>query len=242
MNGRLTGWLNRSRSAEPPRSGGPARAVRALDEVVHQAAALCLAYPEDALRDRLDTIEAALAGSTDAALFAPVIAHLRGDSLRELQSFHVAEFDLSRRHSLHVSYWTDGDTRRRGATLAEVKQVYRASGLVVDTGGELPDYLPMMLEFVAHDPERGRELLERFRASLELIRMELTADGLPHAGVLTAICDRLPGESPRTRAEVQQRFGDVQPVEFVGLTSGRVEIPLRPIQRGEPAEHEGALR
>ncbi len=205
-----------------------------------QAAALVLAYPEQELLERLDTIEAALAATDAAESFAPVLAHLRAAMLPELdegaldeelgfvklshrlaalQSFHVQEFDLSRRHALHLSYWTDGDTRRRGEVLAEVKQVYRDSGLLVDTGGELPDYLPMVLEFAARDPERGRELLQRFRASLELIRLGLEKDQLPHAGVLAAICHCLPGESPKTRVEVQARYGDIQPVEFVGLGS-----------------------
>lgn len=233
---RLTEWLRRdpgvhrddgrgdddpTRPDSPSRPDIPANAGisgRARgDALVYQAAALVLAYPEAALLDRLDVIESALSGTTDEPLFAPVLAHLRGDSLRELQSFHVQEFDLSRRHALHLSYWTDGDTRRRGNVLAEIKQVYRDSGLVVDTGGELPDYLPMVLEFAVDDPERGFALLERFRASLELIRLELAADHLPHAGVLTAICTRLPGESPRNRAEVQARFGQTQPVELVGL-------------------------
>ncbi len=210
----------------PAKAGTPGTSVRrevpgqALDDaVVFQAAALVLAYPEAELLDRLDTIEAALTGTSATDHFAPVLTHLRGGSLREAQSYHVQEFDLSRKHALHLSYWTDGDTRRRGEVLAEIKGVYRESGLLVDTGGELPDYLPMVLEFAAADPVRGRELLQRFRASLELIRLGLAADRLPHAGVLTAICACLPGESPRTRAEVQARYGDVQPVEFVGLDS-----------------------
>jgi nitrate reductase delta subunit len=210
--------------------------------VLCQSAALVLAYPDADLLESLDVIESALAGTPAASHFAPVIAHLRtgpaadagtgartraeqpkpgadqpDERLSRLQAYHVAEFDLSRKHSLHLSYWTDGDTRRRGNVLAEVKGVYRESGLLTDTGGELPDYLPMVLEFSAHDPGRGLELLQRFRASLELIRLGLAKDDLPHAGVLTAICDLLPGESPQSRAEVQARFGDVQPVELVGL-------------------------
>lgn len=188
------------------------------DAVVFQAAALVLSYPDADLLDRLDTVEAALAGTAAAGRFAPVLAHLRGSGLYELQAWHVQEFDLSRKHALHLSYWTDGDTRRRGQVLAEIKGVYRESGLVVDTGGELPDYLPLVLEFAVADPGRGRELLDRFRASLELIRLGLTADRLPHAGVLEAVCGCLPGPSPQTRAEVQARFGEVQPVELVGLS------------------------
>lgn len=208
-------WSSLSR---PRRQDGGGAAAEA---VVFQAAALCLAYPEGELLNRLDVIETALEGTDAAQAFAPVIAHLRSDSLRELQSFHVQEFDLSRKHALHLSYWTEGDTRRRGNVLAEVKQVYRDSGLVVSPGGELPDYLPMVLEFAVHDPERGRGLLQRFRASVELIRLGLINDALPHAGVLQAICDRLPGESPQTHAEVQARFGQAQPVEFVGLETVR---------------------
>jgi len=185
--------------------------------VTYQAASLVLSYPDESLLASLDTIEAALAGTPVAAQFADVLGHLRGSDLITLQSFHVQEFDLSRRHALHLSYWTDGDTRRRGEVLAEVKQVYRESGLVVDLCGELPDYLPMVLEFAAIDPGRGLVLLQRFRASVELIRLGLEHDRLPHAGVIAAICDLLPGESPRNRADVQARFGEVQPVEFVGL-------------------------
>lgn len=198
--------------------------------VVCQAASLCLAYPEAALLERLDVIAEALAPTWAAPMFAPVLAHLRGtvgdgqtSRLAALQSVHIQEFDLSRRHSLHLSYWTDGDTRRRGQVLAEVKQAYRDSGLVVSTGGELPDYLPIMLEFAVADPERGLALLQRFRASLELLRIELDQDGLPHAGVVAAVCRLLPGESPTTRAEVQAMVGPAsegpQPVEFVGLGS-----------------------
>jgi len=185
--------------------------------VVFQSAALLLAYPEGDLIDQLDVIEAALNGTIAAEQFGPVLGHLRGQQLRESQSFHVQEFDLSRRHALHLSYWTDGDTRRRGEVLAEIKGVYRESGLLGDLQGELPDYLPIMLEFAVADTERGHGLLQRFRASLELLRIGLAEDHLPHVSILAAICDSLPGESPKSRVEVQGMVDEVAPLEFVGL-------------------------
>ncbi len=206
-------------------------------DLVCQAAALCLSYPDAGLLERLDLIEQALADLPAAAQFAPVLAHLRGRPLFELQSFHIQEFDLSRKHALHLSYWTDGDTRRRGEVLAQVKAVYRESGLLVDTGGELPDYLPMVLEFVVADPDRGIAVLQRFRASLELIRLGLAKDRLPHAGVLAAICDLLPGESPQTLAQVQARYGQAQPVEFVGLND--VALPSAAAVGPEPVRSRG---
>ena len=188
-----------------------------MSAVIFQAAALLLGYPDENLLGRLDLIEEAAAEAGVAERFAPTIAHLRSMPLMELQSWHVQEFDLSRRHALHLTYWTDGDTRRRGEVLAAVKQTYRDSGLLVDLDGELPDYLPMVLEFCANGaPEAGLGLLNTYRASLELLRLGLEGDKLPHAGVVAAICQTLGGPSPASRAEVQRLLGG-PPVETVGL-------------------------
>lgn len=188
-------------------------------QVIYQAAGLLLAYPDEQLIERLPMIQDAVATTTAAADFEELLAHLGGaPSLREVQEFHVQEFDLSRRHALHLTYWTDGDTRRRGGVLAALKQTYRDSGLVVDLNGELPDYLPMVLEFTATgDFQRGLGILNAYRASLELLRIGCVEDRLPHAGVVKAICDTLPGRSPQTRAEVQAIFGEIAPTETVGL-------------------------
>lgn len=188
-------------------------------QVIYQAAGLLLTYPDEQLIERLPLIRDAVSSTPAAADFEPLLDHLEGaPTLRELQEFHVAEFDLSRRHALHLTYWTDGDTRRRGEVLASLKQTYRDSGLLVDLAGELPDYLPMVLEFAATgDAERGLAILNAYRASLELLRIGCAEDQLPHAGVVKAICDTLPGPSPRTRAEVQAMLGDVAPTETVGL-------------------------
>lgn len=189
------------------------------DKVIYQAAALVLAYPDEELIGRLPMIRAAVSATPAAADFAELLDHLEGaPTLRELQEFHVQEFDLSRRHALHLTYWTDGDTRRRGEVLASLKQTYRDSGLLVDLAGELPDYLPMVLEFAAvGDAERGMAILNAYRASLELLRIGCTEDHLPHAGAVKAVCDTLPGPSPQTRAEVQRLLAEIAPVETVGL-------------------------
>ena len=213
--------FRRTTTSRPLAKARDDAANRESQAIALQAAALLLAYPQVELLDQLEVIEAALADTPALIQFAPLLAHLRDQPLREAQSFHVQEFDLSRRHAMHLSYWTDGDTRRRGEVLAEIKQVYRDSGLVGDLSGELPDYLPIMLEFAVADPELGRDLLQRFRASLELLRIGLTEDRLPHAGVITAICDCLPGESPKSRVEVQAMVDEVAPLEFVGLNEVR---------------------
>lgn len=185
--------------------------------VIYAAAAVVLAYPEQEVFDRLPLVEQALSEIDALDGFAPTLDHLCSMPLMDAQSWHVQEFDLSRRHAMHLTYWTDGDTRRRGEVLAAIKQTYRDSGLLVDLDGELPDYLPMVLEFAASGaPALGVALLNTYRASLELLRLGLLKDKLPQAGVVAAICDTLGGPSPQTRAEVQQLIG-TPPSELVGL-------------------------
>lgn len=196
--------------------------------VTFQAAAMVLTYPDEELIGRLDLIESSIAGTPSAHLFAETLTHLRSWKLRELQEFHVQEFDLSRRHAMHLTYWTDGDTRRRGEVLAAIKQTYRDSGLMVDLDGELPDYLPMVLEFAARgDHERGMALLNTYRASLELLRLGLKKDKLPQEGVVEAICRQLPGPLAASRSEVQKLYGatflDAPPIEQVGLDTYQIQ-------------------
>ncbi|WP_051298818.1 nitrate reductase molybdenum cofactor assembly chaperone [Arthrobacter castelli] len=217
------------RAAQP----AAVEAANSRDQVVYQAAAWCLSYPDENLRNSIPLIRDALAeqdcshkargaGSANdeptARLFEPVLQNLEDSDLGDVQSSYVQEFDLSRRHALHLSYWTDGDTRRRGEVLAEFKQVYRQYDVLVDTHGELPDYLPMVLEFAATvDLEAGRDLLLKFRPSVELLRLALTDAKLPHTGVVQAICSTLPGPSPTDRKAVMDMAHAGPPEESVGL-------------------------
>ncbi len=196
-------------------------AARTGDRIVHQAAAWCLSYPDEAFVSALGTIADALAELPHTPAARRISAFLestRGQDLAQLQEEYVRLFDLSRKHALYLSYWTDGDTRRRGEVLAAFKRRYRDSGALVDTHGELPDYLPMVLEFSARvDLDAGTELLQSYRASIELLRIALTEAGTPYAGVVEAVCLTLPGASPADRAAVMRMAGYGPPTERVGI-------------------------
>ena len=188
--------------------------------VVRQAASYLLAYPDRALLERVPVLRAALAEHRVSAMDA-LLDHLDGTPLAQLERAYVEVFDLSRRHALYLSYWTDGDTRRRGEVLARFKAAYRASGWLVNTAGELPDYLPMVLEYAAvADPAGGEALLREYRPSLEMLRIGLEEDTAPYAvlagQVVAAVCATLPGPSPKDRAAVQAMAGG-PPSETVGL-------------------------
>ncbi|MFH0515798.1 nitrate reductase molybdenum cofactor assembly chaperone [Streptomyces sp. M41] len=152
-------------------------------EVLYQAAALCLTYPDDDFRARLPLLREAapqLREFTDhAAVTAP----------EELATHYVEVFDLQSRHSLYLSWWTDGDTRRRGMALLRFKDLYRSHGLEL-TGEELPDFLPAVLEFASRTGDL--DVLLEHRDALEQLRSRLTDFGTPYATVLDAVCATLP--------------------------------------------------
>ncbi|MFF7982941.1 nitrate reductase molybdenum cofactor assembly chaperone [Streptomyces sp. NPDC007901] len=153
------------------------------DAVFYQAAALCLTYPDDDFVARLPLLREAapqLREFTDHATVTPP---------QELAAHYVQVFDFKNRHSLYLSWWQDGDTRRRGMSLVRFKDLYRAYGMEF-TGEELPDFLPAVLEFTARTG--NTDLLTEHRDCLEQLRCRLTDFGTPYASVLDAVCATLP--------------------------------------------------
>lgn len=202
--------------------------------VVRQAASWCLSYPDPELIERVPVLRAALA-EHGVTSFDRFLDHLESTPLNVLESQYVDIFDLSRRHALHLSYWTDGDTRRRGEVLARFKAKYRESDFLVDTGGELPDHLTLVLEFAALvSPEAGQELLLEYRPGIELLRLTLLESKTPPprlwGEVLGAVCATLPGESPTDRAGAYAMAGP-PPTETVGLDA--YDPRLLPLAEGQ---------
>jgi nitrate reductase molybdenum cofactor assembly chaperone NarJ/NarW len=205
--------------------------------VVHRAAGLCLHYPDQSLFGRLPLIRAALCetGAHPAVtVVAKFAAHLADQEPLRAEEHYVAIFDTRNRRSLHLTWWSDGDTRRRGLSLATLKARYRAHGLVPPGGEELPDYLPAVLEYASLEPRDGTALLTEHRAGLEQLRFALLDAGTPYALLLEAVCGTLPGPSPRTREEARamaRRSADAGP-ELVGLQATGL-LPPHPF--GDPA-------
>jgi len=149
---------------------------------------------------------------------------MRETSLRELQAAYVQTFDFDRRASLHLTYHTHGDRRQRGLELVRLKRRFAEAGLPL-SGGELPDYLPVLLEFAALAPAEGEALLNELRVPLELVRARLHATESPYAGLLDALVSGLPKRT-RAQAEAARRLADEgPPAELVGLEPFAAEVP-----------------
>jgi nitrate reductase delta subunit len=184
--------------------------------VVHRAVAQLLDYPDEEWWDRLPLVRSALeaVGGRAARGLVGFVDEVASMGAGQLAAHYVDVFDFKNRHSLYLTWWLDGDTRRRGASLVELKAVYRAAGFEF-SGAELPDFLPVVLEFTAAIGDAG--LLMRHRPGVELLRLALGERGTPYGAVVAALCSTLPGASPKDRAAARALAASGPVSETVGL-------------------------
>ena len=187
--------------------------------IAWQSASLLLNYPDEGLLAQLDMIRAASHRLPPAigASIRDTVVQLESRPLGELQADYVETFDLRRRCCLYLTYFTHGDTRKRGMALLRFKQTYLASGFELDDA-ELPDHLCVVLEFAATvDQRAGRDLMLDHRAGLELLRLSLRDLGSPWRSVVDAVTATLPPLRGDERDAVRRLAAEGPPEEEVGL-------------------------
>jgi nitrate reductase delta subunit len=177
-----------------------------------------LAYPDAALLEALPELRSAAAELPrgERRALQPVLDALGATPLPELRRAYVETFDFDRRCGLHLTYHVHGDRRQRGLELVRLKRRYAEAGLPLQDS-ELPDYLPVVLEFASLRPAEGREVLTSFRGVLELIRAALYDRGSLYAGVLDALCAALPQPTATQLREMRRLAEEGPPAELVGL-------------------------
>jgi nitrate reductase molybdenum cofactor assembly chaperone len=187
---------------------------------VLQAASVCLQYPDAAVLALLPTVRRAVDELPPGRAPEQLRAFLDtadATSPGRAAQHYVDVFDTRRRCCLYLTWWSDGETRRRGTALAELKARYRAAGAEFH-GTELPDFLPAVLEFAATtDLTGGLALLQEHRAAVELLRLALIDAGTPYAAPVEAVCALLPGPSPADVAAAKALARSGPPREQVGL-------------------------
>lgn len=181
---------------------------------------LLLQYPDEDLVREVTEIgieEIGPASRKQTELVRGFLDWYRSRNLDELRREYVDAFDFDRRRSLHVTYQLHGDSRQRGLALLKIKNVYREQGLDPDRQ-ELPDYLPLMLEFATIAGEKaGLALLDRHRESIELIRGSLERESSAWAPLFDVIVDSLPGLTSRQIGRIKRIAEQGPPTEEVGL-------------------------
>jgi nitrate reductase molybdenum cofactor assembly chaperone NarJ/NarW len=195
--------------------------------VIFKLLSVLLRYPDDeVLAARGELAEAAhdLPDSPAKEAVLAFLAFWENEPARRLQASYAEGFDFKRRGCLYLSYYRYGDQRARGQVLADMKETYARAGYPLDTT-ELPDYLPLLLEFASEEPEAGLPLLAENRAAIEVIRRSLRHDGSPYAHLLEALCFFLPALDEGTVAEMQKLIVQGPPQETVGLEPYSADRP-----------------
>ena len=203
------------------RGGRPDRRERAI---VFLVASRLLSYPDDdlaaalpMLRAATDTLGPGSAGAHDDLVAA--FEHLESTPLLAAQQDYVSTFDLKRRCCLYLTYYLNGDTRRRGMALWRFQETYRRAGQRL-TSGELPDFLPVLLEFAAADDDADAAaltLLDEHREGLEVLVAALERFRSPYASVVHAVVQVLPELTAEQRAAAARLVAEGPPAELVGL-------------------------
>ena len=107
--------------------------------------------------------------------------------LVQLQENYVHTFDFNDKTNLYLTYLKSGDEKERGQALAWLKEIYAFAGFELDSS-ELPDYLPLLLEFVSHaDTVIRTDLLRRFREAIDHTQQVLEETKSPYANLLKGL-------------------------------------------------------
>ena len=225
-------------AVNPPRS--MAKSLRVL--------AALLGYPDDRMRRHLAEMsgllreEDALSFSRRVELDA-LIDTLRSADPLETESAYVELFDRGRATSLHLFEHVHGDSRDRGPAMIDLGQTYEKAGLIL-AEGELPDYLPAVLEFVSTQPSReARAFLAEMAHIFNAIFSALQQRNSTYASVLGALLD-LAGEKGQAVKPVADEPLDeswAEPVVFDGCSAkgqakpGQAQ-PIRIVRKNDAAQ------
>jgi len=149
---------------------------------------IMLQYPDEEiytmeLQQYIDAIE-----ETEIANFIIDFGrYYKENGLSVLQENYVQAFDFNDKMNLYLTYSKLGDEKERGQLLAELKDIYKFAGFEL-VSSELPDYLPLLLEFVSHADENiRRDLLYRFRETIIEMQKILADKKSPYANLLQGL-------------------------------------------------------
>ncbi len=155
-----------------------------------------------------------------------------GQPLLELQKNYVEIFDQKRSSCLYLTFYLNGDTRQRGMALWRFAQKYKEFGFELDNG-ELPDFLPAVLEFGATvDLGSSLKLLQGHQRALLVLLESLKTQESQYVHLLKILMQVLPQLSASELKEAETLINAGPPTELVGLEGYggpvSVSIGMRP--------------
>lgn len=149
-------------------------------------------YPDQALLHALPELMTIIredAGITpdEREVIAAFANWLADSDLTETQQTYVRTFDMTPEHALHLTHHLFGDDRNRGPALIDLGEYYKSYGLELGSN-ELPDYLPLVLEFASVlEPVEAQVFLDPFAKVIAQLGANLDAAQSPWAPLVRLI-------------------------------------------------------
>jgi nitrate reductase delta subunit len=199
--------------------------------MTYRALSRLLSYPDAQLQSEAHTCvelverEGLISGRTVGDL-RKLADHLAGQDIYEAQSAYVDLFDRTRSVSLHLYEHVHGESRERGPAMVGLIELYRAHGLEMEAN-DLPDYLPVFLEFlsVIADAEAA-SLIGEAAHVLEAISARLAKRQNPYQSIFRALLTI--SDKPADTAAVQSLLSiqDDDPDDLEALDKAWAEAPV----------------
>lgn len=186
-----------------------------------KALSALLTYPVDELQEAIPAIRTVLGEGllTQASITAlePLLSSLETGDLYDLQERYVLLFDRSRTLSLNLFEHIHGESRDRGGAMVDLLETYRAGGFDL-AGTELPDHLPVLLEFLSLRPlAEAREILADAGHILVALNERLARRETVYAPVLEALVALSAADATTEEAQALLSLQDDNPEDLAAL-------------------------
>jgi nitrate reductase delta subunit len=184
-----------------------------------RALSALLSYPEPDMLDALGEMRAALEreGHCSVVNLDPLLDELSRGDLYDLQERYVDLFDRSRSLSLHIFEHVHGESRDRGQAMIDLKSLYERGGMAM-AAQELPDYLPLFLEFCSTRPlSSARELLGQPAHVFAALAERLKKRGSAYESALRAIMDFAQATPRREDLDAIMAEPEIEPTDLAAL-------------------------
>ena len=196
-----------------------------------KALSALLSYPTAELQAAVPAIREIVAAEGvippgTAAALEPLLDSLAGDDLYDLEERYVLLFDRSRTLSLNLFEHIHGESRDRGGAMVDLMETYRGGGFDL-TGPELPDHLPVLLEFLSTRPlPEARAILTDAGHILVALAERLTRRESVYAPVLAALVDIARATADSEEARVLLAEADDDPTDLAALDETYAEAQV----------------
>jgi nitrate reductase delta subunit len=147
--------------------------------------------------------------------------------LFDLEERYVLLFDRTRSLSLHLFEQVHGESRDRGQAMIDLKSLYEKNGLAI-SATELPDFLPLFLEFLStRSVGEARELLGQTAHITAALGERLAKRGSPYAAIFAALADLAAAADPASAAvDALLAEPDVDPADLAALDAAWEDAPV----------------